>query len=59
MGNIHKEVFPVKVSRRFLKDPMAVYTISRHQPVMPHLKKLFTKFFIMKTVCAGEEKLFG
>lgn len=59
MGNIHREVVPFKEKRRLLKDPRAVYIISRHQPVMPHIKKLFTKFFIIKTVCAGEEKLFG
>ena len=59
MGNIQREVVPFKENRRLLKEPRAVYIISRHHPVMPHFKKLFTKFFIIKTVCAEERELYG
>lgn len=37
MGNIHIEVCPVSVMSRRRKDKRAVYMISIHHPIRPHL----------------------
>lgn len=47
MGNIQREVCPVKDSCLRLRAWRAVNNISMHQPVKPHFKKFFHKFFII------------
>jgi hypothetical protein len=46
MGNIHREVFPIK--RRSFCDKLAraVKMISMHHPVRPQIKKSFHFIFI-------------
>lgn len=50
MGNIQREVCPIRVISLFWREPIAVKIISRHQPVKPHLKKFLINLFIIKTV---------
>jgi len=44
MGNIQREVLPVRVISLRRRAFMEVKRISMHQPVRPHLKKFLAKF---------------
>ncbi len=57
MGNIHREVCPIRVIFRLRRESKAVKVISRHHPVSPHLKKFLKNVFIIFTVC-GKKVLF-
>ena len=58
MGNISREVFPMSRQSLVTTDSTEVNKISKHQPVVPHLKKFlislsFLHILSMGLVCAG------